>query len=530
MDIVKLKKMEDSVRIGGKGSVRRKHKHVQTSSNLEEKRLQATLGKLSLNQMPGIQQISVQMRDGNEIIVPMPKVQGSVVSNLFVITGELVRVPSVAKKEADAAAAAAAAAQAAADAAATAAAQAAQTEKTGRQMAGGQGKETGKKAKKPRNRIRCRNKRAQMMQHLGEAGDSGAQPNGGGCPAESESEDRQEGGGDFGPKEPVDDNISTDSQILSQDLAEDGSNLSADSDKTNVPSDSSDMDQTIVGDDESLAGDSIFSQPDSKGSDNLEDGGVATQLGDGDGSENAYMNYYNYNDDEDALNVNYNNFNHDDDPRNANYEQYSNNAALNVHFNDFNDNDDAASNINYGHYNDTEALNFNLDNLNINFENLSLNDDASEVQDDALNDDFEALTDQITRSSEKESCEDEADNETEDITEIDAETGTQEDAEEPDTAIEATSESEVVDLDKCPKETNPSPGQQLREPKVDAENEPEAVAENQDEAEFMDALDEVVVEDEDEAGIEGSSEAEIGAQVEADAGVSTNEVGPGLEN
>lgn len=523
MDIVKLKKMEDSVRIGGKGSVRRKHKHVQTSSNLEEKRLQATLGKLSLNQMPGIQQISVQMKDGNEIIVPMPKVQGSVVSNLFVITGELVRVPSVAKKEAEAAAAAA---QAAAAAAAQAA-QAAQTGKTGRQLPG-QGKETGKKGKKPRNRIRCRNKRAQMLQHLVEAGDSGAQPNGGGD-APAESEDRQ-GGGDFGPKEAVDDNISTGSQNLSQDLAEDGSNLSADSDKTNVPSDSSDMDQTLVGDDESLAGDSIFSQPASKGSDNFEDGNVATELdfemdaGHCDGCENVYMNYDedHYNDDEDALNVNYNNFNHDDDEMNANYEQYNHNATLNIDLNNFNnDNDAAASNANYA-----EPLIYNLENFNINFENLSLNDNA-------LNDDFEAFTDQIAPSSEKESFEDEAQNVTEeDVTEIDAE-GETEDGTQEEAEASSESESGVCSIEKCPKGSLPFDKKMkhilqqqimgIKVPKVNAEMSPEAA---EKEPETMAKYHEDEVQAETEAKIECSSEAETEGQVEAIAEVPNEEGRP----
>ncbi|KAH8420401.1 hypothetical protein KR009_009907, partial [Drosophila setifemur] len=266
MDVVKLKKMEDAVRIGGKGSVRRKHKHVPNSSNVEEKRLQATLAKLPLNQVPGIQQISVIMQDGSEVMIPTPKVQGSVVNNLFVISGELIHIPGDTKNL---------------------------PEVSGKGKGKGKGKmvptpvqlkaaqlkdqmksqmnkqvqvpvpepqppqqqqQPPKKTKKQRNRIRKRNKRAQMLLQLAEGGDNNSQAGGGSIGSVGtvgkESDDDREGGGDSGSKDL--DDYSGEDLNLSQELSEDGSNYSADSDHTNVLSDSSDMDQTVVGDEDDV--------------------------------------------------------------------------------------------------------------------------------------------------------------------------------------------------------------------------------------------------------------------------------------
>jgi len=223
MDLSKLKKMEDVVRIGGKGSVRRKHKHVQSSPAVEEKRLQATLAKLSLNQVPGIQQITLEMNDSSEILLMSPKVQGSVASNVLVLSGDLVRSnPSSSKSQP----------------AATIQSQASQEQPS--QVTS----QVTKKPKKPRNRIRCRNKKARNM--LAQAEEANKKE------AEVVKEQDPQAGGDSPAKD-----VHPLEQIAEEDEEEEeffevGSNLSADSDNTKVPSDEGWSDQTVVGDDDSL--------------------------------------------------------------------------------------------------------------------------------------------------------------------------------------------------------------------------------------------------------------------------------------
>ncbi|XP_017853065.1 putative uncharacterized protein DDB_G0287113 [Drosophila busckii] len=88
----KLKKLEDVVRIGGKGSQRRKHKHTQRQTAADENRLQRMLDKLTLNSMPGIQQINLVMRDGSQMVMHYPKVQCALQSNVFVMSSESTQV------------------------------------------------------------------------------------------------------------------------------------------------------------------------------------------------------------------------------------------------------------------------------------------------------------------------------------------------------------------------------------------------------------------------------------------------------
>ncbi|XP_017055543.1 uncharacterized protein LOC108097629 [Drosophila ficusphila] len=99
MDLKKLKNIENSVRIGGKGSVRRKFKYIQKSAAAVEKRLAAAIGNLSLYQYPGIHEISFQMSDSSEINVIGPKAEGSVASNVFLFTSQMFpSPPQIAKK------------------------------------------------------------------------------------------------------------------------------------------------------------------------------------------------------------------------------------------------------------------------------------------------------------------------------------------------------------------------------------------------------------------------------------------------
>lgn len=58
MNSEKLNKLQQQVRIGGKGSARRKKKIVHRSSATDDKKLQSSLKKLTVNNISGIEEVS----------------------------------------------------------------------------------------------------------------------------------------------------------------------------------------------------------------------------------------------------------------------------------------------------------------------------------------------------------------------------------------------------------------------------------------------------------------------------------------
>jgi len=87
MDVEKLKRMQQSVRIGGKGTPRRKTKKVHKSSVGDDKKLQTTLKKLNTQPIQAIEEVNMFKEDGNVIHFAAPKVHASVPSNTFAIYG-----------------------------------------------------------------------------------------------------------------------------------------------------------------------------------------------------------------------------------------------------------------------------------------------------------------------------------------------------------------------------------------------------------------------------------------------------------
>ena len=83
----KLKNLEGSVRIGGKGTVRRKRKVVHRTATTDDKKLQGSLKKLAVNNIPGIEEVNMIKDDGTVIHFNNPKVQASPSANTFAITG-----------------------------------------------------------------------------------------------------------------------------------------------------------------------------------------------------------------------------------------------------------------------------------------------------------------------------------------------------------------------------------------------------------------------------------------------------------
>jgi len=87
MNQEKLKKLQAQVRIGGKGTPRRKKKVVHSTQATDEKKLQSSLKKLSVNTIPGIEEVNMIKDDGSVIHFNNPKTQASLAANTFAITG-----------------------------------------------------------------------------------------------------------------------------------------------------------------------------------------------------------------------------------------------------------------------------------------------------------------------------------------------------------------------------------------------------------------------------------------------------------
>ncbi|KAG9411942.1 nascent polypeptide-associated complex beta subunit [Aphanomyces cochlioides] len=75
------------VRTGGKGSVRRKHKAAHKPQPGDDKKLNAALKKLGVTPIPGVEEVNLFKADGQVIHFVQPKVQASIASNTFAVSG-----------------------------------------------------------------------------------------------------------------------------------------------------------------------------------------------------------------------------------------------------------------------------------------------------------------------------------------------------------------------------------------------------------------------------------------------------------
>merc|ERR1711915_869974 len=87
MNPEKLKKLQGEVRIGGKGTQRRKKKVIHRTATTDGKKIEISLKKLSVNSIPGIEEVNMIKEDGQVIHFNNPKVQASLAANTFAITG-----------------------------------------------------------------------------------------------------------------------------------------------------------------------------------------------------------------------------------------------------------------------------------------------------------------------------------------------------------------------------------------------------------------------------------------------------------
>ncbi|CAF1027293.1 unnamed protein product [Adineta ricciae] len=86
----KLKELAESanaIKIGGKGTARRKKKIIHRSANAGDKNLQSSLKKLAANNIPGIEEVNMFKDNGEVIHFSNPKVQASLGSNTYAISG-----------------------------------------------------------------------------------------------------------------------------------------------------------------------------------------------------------------------------------------------------------------------------------------------------------------------------------------------------------------------------------------------------------------------------------------------------------
>jgi len=88
MNQAKLERLAQQVRTGGKGSVRRKKKAVHKQTTTDDKKLQGTLKRLGVNNIPGIEEVNLFKDDGSVIHFINPKVQASISANTYVVSGQ----------------------------------------------------------------------------------------------------------------------------------------------------------------------------------------------------------------------------------------------------------------------------------------------------------------------------------------------------------------------------------------------------------------------------------------------------------
>ncbi|KAK0414530.1 hypothetical protein QR680_011480 [Steinernema hermaphroditum] len=87
MNPEKLRKMQEAVRVGGKGTARRKKKVIHHNSASDDKKITTTLKKLNVTNIPGIEEVNLIHDDGTVLHFNNPKVQAAVPCNTFAVTG-----------------------------------------------------------------------------------------------------------------------------------------------------------------------------------------------------------------------------------------------------------------------------------------------------------------------------------------------------------------------------------------------------------------------------------------------------------
>ncbi|CCJ29304.1 unnamed protein product [Pneumocystis jirovecii] len=88
MDSVKLSALQSNVRIGGKGTPRRKKKIQHKNTNGDDKKLQSSLKKMNAQCVNGVSDVNIFKDDGTVVHFSAPKVYICGSSNVLSIFGK----------------------------------------------------------------------------------------------------------------------------------------------------------------------------------------------------------------------------------------------------------------------------------------------------------------------------------------------------------------------------------------------------------------------------------------------------------
>jgi len=86
--LLRLQRLSEQVRMGGKGSMRRKKKATGVRPGAtDDKKLQAVIKRLALSQIPQIDEINMFKDDGTVLTFALPKLQANISANTYVLSG-----------------------------------------------------------------------------------------------------------------------------------------------------------------------------------------------------------------------------------------------------------------------------------------------------------------------------------------------------------------------------------------------------------------------------------------------------------
>ena len=88
MDAKKLERMQAQVRIGGKGTARRKKKTVYKTNTIADNKLQAAMQKIRVNEIPSVEEVNLFKDNGSVMHFENPRVKASFHSNMFALNGQ----------------------------------------------------------------------------------------------------------------------------------------------------------------------------------------------------------------------------------------------------------------------------------------------------------------------------------------------------------------------------------------------------------------------------------------------------------
>lgn len=81
-------KFGESVRIGGKGSMRKKNKVPHKTNQVDDKKVKSAIKKLGVQPLPGIDEVNFFQDDNTVLHFQNPQIEGNIRDNFFVITGK----------------------------------------------------------------------------------------------------------------------------------------------------------------------------------------------------------------------------------------------------------------------------------------------------------------------------------------------------------------------------------------------------------------------------------------------------------